>query len=82
MDRSGSIHKFGHLFASGKDREQARRNVVLALKELSIRGDISATVEYISKLVELDDFVENRIDKQWLDKIIALMKELDLLLRE
>jgi acetyl-CoA carboxylase / biotin carboxylase 1 len=75
MDSSGSIHEFadsqfGHLFASGNDREQARRNMVLALKELSIRGDISTTVDYISKLIELEDFIDNRIDTAWLDGII------------
>jgi len=75
MDSSGSIHEFadsqfGHLFASGSDREQARRNMVLALKELSIRGDISTTVNYVSKLIELDDFVNNDIDTAWLDGII------------
>jgi acetyl-CoA carboxylase/biotin carboxylase 1 len=77
MDSSGSIHEFadsqfGHLFANGPNREQARRNMVLALKELSIRGDISTTVDYISKLIELDDFVNNNIDTGWLD---ALIKE-------
>lgn len=75
MDSSGSIHEFadsqfGHLFANGPDREQARRNMVLALKELSIRGDISTTIDYISKLIELDDFVANKIDTGWLDVII------------
>lgn len=75
MDSSGSIHEyadsqFGHLFASGNDREEARRNMVLALKELSIRGDISTTVDYISKLIEFDDFVDNNIDTGWLDKLI------------
>eukprot|EP00529_Nitzschia_sp_RCC80_P015101 CAMPEP_0113491462 /NCGR_PEP_ID=MMETSP0014_2-20120614/27568_1 /TAXON_ID=2857 /ORGANISM="Nitzschia sp." /LENGTH=684 /DNA_ID=CAMNT_0000385253 /DNA_START=233 /DNA_END=2284 /DNA_ORIENTATION=- /assembly_acc=CAM_ASM_000159 len=75
MDSSGSIHEFadsqfGHLFASGVDREQARRNMVLALKELSIRGDISTTVDYISRLIELEDFIENHIDTAWLDGII------------
>jgi acetyl-CoA carboxylase/biotin carboxylase 1 len=75
MDSSGSIHEFadsqfGHLFANGPDREQARRNMVLALKELSIRGDISTTVDYISKLIELEDFVANHIDTGWLDGII------------
>jgi acetyl-CoA carboxylase / biotin carboxylase 1 len=75
MDSSGSIHEFadsqfGHLFANGPDREHARRNMVLALKELSIRGDISTTVDYISKLIELDDFVANKIHTGWLDAII------------
>mmetsp|Transcript_17848 Transcript_17848/g.40959 ORF Transcript_17848/g.40959 Transcript_17848/m.40959 type:complete len:2358 (-) Transcript_17848:336-7409(-) len=75
MDSSGSIHEFadsqfGHLFANGVDREQARRNMVLALKELSIRGDISTTVDYISRLIELEDFIGNNIDTAWLDGII------------
>ena len=75
MDSSGSIHEFadsqfGHLFANGADREQARRNMVLALKELSIRGDISTTVDYISKLIELNEFVNNEIDTAWLDTLI------------
>jgi acetyl-CoA carboxylase/biotin carboxylase 1 len=75
MDSSGSIHEFadsqfGHLFASGINREQARRNMVLALKELSIRGDISTTVDYISKLIELEDFIDNAINTAWLDGII------------
>ena len=46
MDFSGSIHefadsRFGRLFASGNNRESARRNMASALKELGIRGDIS-----------------------------------------
>jgi len=77
MDSSGSVHEFadsqfGHLFANGIDREQARKNMVLALKELSIRGDIYTTVDYISNLIQMDDFTENRIDTGWLDKLIKL----------
>jgi acetyl-CoA carboxylase/biotin carboxylase 1 len=76
MDSSGSVHEFadsqfGHLFSNGVDREQARRNMVLALKELSIRGDISTTVDYISRLIELPDFIDNNIDTAWLDGIIS-----------
>jgi len=59
MDSSGSVHEFadsqfGHLFANGVDREQARKNMVLALKELSIRGDICTTVDYISNLIQME----------------------------
>jgi acetyl-CoA carboxylase/biotin carboxylase 1 len=77
MDSSGSVHEFadsqfGHLFANGIDREQARKNMVLALKELSIRGDISTTVDYISQLIELEDFKKNNIDTGWLDELISL----------
>ena len=41
---SGGLHEFadsqfGHCFSWGENREQARENMVIALKELSIRGD-------------------------------------------
>ncbi|KAJ8902947.1 hypothetical protein NDN08_006265 [Rhodosorus marinus] len=73
---SGGVHEFsdsqfGHLFAWGEDREASRRAMVLALKELSIRGDIRTTVEYLVRLLELDDFRENRITTTWLDMLIA-----------
>ena len=46
MNSSGPIPefadlRFGRLFASGNDRESARRNMASALEELGIRGDIS-----------------------------------------
>ncbi|GMH57545.1 hypothetical protein TrST_g3967 [Triparma strigata] len=76
MDSSGTVHEFadsqfGHLFANGVDREQARKNMVLALQELSIRGDISTTIDYISNLMRLPDFIDNRIDTGWLDRLIS-----------
>lgn len=76
VDSSGLVHEFadsqfGHLFAKGSDREAARKAMVLALKELSIRGDIRTTVEYVSVLMQSEDFVQNRIDTTWLDARIA-----------
>jgi biotin carboxylase/acetyl-CoA carboxylase carboxyltransferase component/biotin carboxyl carrier protein len=73
---SGGVHEFadsqfGHLFAWGETRESSRRSLVLALKELSIRGDIRTTVEYLIKLLEMKDFRENRIHTAWLDALIA-----------
>lgn len=73
---SGGVHEFadsqfGHLFAWGESRESSRRSMVLALKELSIRGDIRTTVEYIIKLLELKEFRENAISTAWLDSLIA-----------
>ncbi len=55
VSSSGGLHKyadsqFGHVFAWGEDREQARRHLGLALKELSIRGDFQTTVEYLVKV--------------------------------
>jgi biotin carboxylase/biotin carboxyl carrier protein len=73
---SGRIHEFadsqfGHIFASGTDREAARRAMVVALKELDIRGEIRTTIEYIIKLLQSEDFINNKIDTTWLDDRIV-----------
>ncbi|KAL1117895.1 hypothetical protein AAG570_004208 [Ranatra chinensis] len=73
---SGGLHEFadsqfGHCFSWGENREQARENLVIALKELSIRGDFRTTVEYLIKLLETESFQMNAIDTAWLDILIA-----------
>lgn len=75
VDSSGLVHEFadsqiGHLFGWGTTREEARRRMVVALKELSIRGDIRTTVEYLVSMMETGDFVGNKIDTEWLDRRI------------
>jgi len=72
---NGGIHEyadsqFGHLFAKGANREQARKNLILALKEIEVRGEIRTTVEYLVQLLETDEFISNTIDTAWLDGII------------
>jgi acetyl-CoA carboxylase/biotin carboxylase 1 len=72
---NGGIHEFadsqfGHLFAKGPTREQARKSLVLALKEIEVRGEIRTTVEYLVQLLETDDFKQNTIDTSWLDGIL------------
>lgn len=47
------------------------RNLVIALKELSIRGDFRTTVEYLITLLETKCFQENSIDTAWLDILIS-----------
>jgi hypothetical protein len=47
------------------------RNLVVALKELSIRGDFRTTVEYLTKLIETESFQNNSCDTGWLDKLIS-----------
>ena len=47
------------------------RNMVLALKELSIRGDFRTTIEYLVTLLETHTFHSNSIDTAWLDQLIA-----------
>jgi acetyl-CoA carboxylase/biotin carboxylase 1 len=80
VDSSGTVHEFadsqfGHLFAHGGDREQARKNMIMALKELSIRGDIRTTTEYIIQLMSSPDFIENRISTAWLDERLKLGRD-------
>ena len=72
---NGGIHEyadsqFGHLFASGPTREDARKSLVLALKEIEVRGDIRTTVEYLIQLLETEEFKQNTIDTSWLDGLI------------
>ena len=47
------------------------RNLVVALKELSIRGDFGTTVEYLIKLLETEEYQTNNITTGWLDRLIA-----------
>uniref|UniRef100_A0A8C9TV64 acetyl-CoA carboxylase n=1 Tax=Scleropages formosus TaxID=113540 RepID=A0A8C9TV64_SCLFO len=73
---AGGLHEFadsqfGHCFSWGENREEAISNMVVALKELSIRGDFRTTVEYLIKLLETESFQHNNIDTGWLDRLIA-----------
>ncbi|KAM9909660.1 hypothetical protein OXX69_005208, partial [Metschnikowia pulcherrima] len=61
VSNQSSIHsfsdsQFGHIFAFGENRQASRKHMVVALKELSIRGDFRTTVEYLIKLLETPDF--------------------------
>jgi acetyl-CoA carboxylase/biotin carboxylase 1 len=72
---NGGIHEFadsqfGHLFAKAATRELARKALILALKEIEVRGEIRTTVEYLVQLLETDKFIENTIDTSWLDGLI------------
>lgn len=72
---NGGIHEyadsqFGHVFAKGSTREEARKSLILALKSIDVRGEIRTTVEYLIKLLETKEFINNRIDTSWLDGII------------
>ncbi|KAI0272407.1 acetyl CoA carboxylase [Gloeopeniophorella convolvens] len=76
VNSAGGLHEyadsqFGHIFAYGQDRSESRKNMVVALKELSIRGDFRTTVEYLIKLLELQAFEENTITTGWLDNLIT-----------
>ncbi|RIA91939.1 acetyl-CoA carboxylase [Glomus cerebriforme] len=76
VNSAGGLHEFadsqfGHIFAYGENRQQSRKNMVVALKELSIRGDFRTTVEYLIKLLETQAFEENSFTTGWLDMLIS-----------
>lgn len=76
VSASGGVHEyadsqFGHIFSYGETRDTARKNLVMALKDLSIRGDFRTTVEYLTVLLEADVYKDNQINTSWLDKLIA-----------
>lgn len=73
---AGGIHsysdsQFGHIFAYGENRSASRKHMVIALKELSIRGDFRTTIEYLIKLLETPAFEDNTITTGWLDELIS-----------
>lgn len=86
VNSSGGVHEyadsqFGHIFSYGETRDAARKNLgikninlVMALKDLSIRGDFRTTVEYLTVLLEADDFKNNSFTTSWLDELIANRK--------
>lgn len=76
VGNQGNIHsfsdsQFGHIFAYGETREASRRSMIVALKELSIRGDFRTTVEYLISLLETEAFETNTITTGWLDEMIS-----------
>lgn len=76
ISSGGSIHQFadsqfGHIFSSGATREDARRGMVRALRNLVIRGEIRTSSAYVLKLLETPAFRDADVSTGWLDKIIA-----------
>merc|ERR1719402_374754 len=73
---SGGLHEyadsqFGHCFSWGENREHARENLVVALKELSIRGDFRTIIEHLVMILEKKEFRDNSFNTGWLDELIA-----------
>jgi len=73
---NGKIHEFadsqfGHIFAKGANREQARKIMQLGLRQMNITGEIRNPVEYLVELADTEAFKNNTIDTAWLDGLIA-----------
>jgi len=72
---NGSIHEyadsqFGHIFAHGGNREEARKALMLSLRNIDVVGDIRNPVEYLVELLGMGAFIDNTIDTSWLDGLI------------
>jgi acetyl-CoA carboxylase/biotin carboxylase 1 len=76
ISSSGGIHEFadsqfGHIFSYGETRDQARKNMIMALKEISIRGEFRTTIEYLVRILEMDEYKTNKVNTSWMDGLIA-----------
>jgi acetyl-CoA carboxylase/biotin carboxylase 1 len=72
----GGLHEyadsqFGHIFSWAENRTEALAGMVVALKEVSIRGDIRTPVEFLVEILETDAIRNNTFHNAWLDQIIA-----------
>ncbi|KPA74560.1 putative mitochondrial acetyl-CoA carboxylase [Leptomonas pyrrhocoris] len=72
----GEIHQFadsqfGHIFSSGETREEARRGMVLALRNLVVRGEVRTSTPYVMELLETPAFRDCDVSTSWLDGLIA-----------
>lgn len=73
---AGGLHEFadsqfGHIFAFGTDRSDARNQMILALKDLNIRGEFKNTNEFLLRLLETPEFTNNEFTTGWLDSLIT-----------
>jgi acetyl-CoA carboxylase/biotin carboxylase 1 len=73
---NGGIHEFadsqfGHIFSKGPTREDARRALQIALKQVAVKGEIRTATDYLVELADTKEFKENTIDTAWLDRLLA-----------
>jgi biotin carboxylase len=47
--------QFGHLFAKGETRDAALRNMVVALGDVAIRGEIHTIVDYVLDMMQVGE---------------------------
>ncbi|ESL05934.1 acetyl-CoA carboxylase [Trypanosoma rangeli SC58] len=76
IGQGGEVHQFsdsqfGHIFSSGETREDARRGMVMALRNLVIRGEIYTSVSYVLELLEREEFIACDVSTAWLDRLIV-----------
>uniref|UniRef100_A0A8R1DU02 Acetyl-CoA carboxylase n=1 Tax=Caenorhabditis japonica TaxID=281687 RepID=A0A8R1DU02_CAEJA len=72
----GKVHEFadsqfGHLFARGRNRQEAIGNILGALQEMEIRASFKSQISYLVDLIREPEFTKNLCNTQWLDERIA-----------
>ena len=72
----GGLHEFadsqfGHIFAWGKDREDSRNSLIIALSEMTVKGEIATPIRFLISILESSDYRENKFSTHWLDEIIS-----------
>eukprot|EP01055_Gregarina_sp_Pseudo9_P005146 Gregarina_sp_Pseudo_9__5145@NODE_543_length_2603_cov_5_671217_g513_i0_p1_GENE_NODE_543_length_2603_cov_5_671217_g513_i0NODE_543_length_2603_cov_5_671217_g513_i0_p1_ORF_typecomplete_len834_score176_79CPSase_L_D2/PF02786_17/2_4e59Biotin_carb_C/PF02785_19/1_5e23Biotin_carb_C/PF02785_19/6_9e03Biotin_carb_N/PF00289_22/1_1e22ATPgrasp_3/PF02655_14/3_2e16Biotin_lipoyl/PF00364_22/2_1e03Biotin_lipoyl/PF00364_22/2_5e12ATPgrasp/PF02222_22/2e11ATPgrasp_Ter/PF15632_6/2_4e10Dala_Dala_lig_C/PF07478_13/3e10ATPgr len=60
--------QFGHIFATGPNREAARTVLLLSLRSLIVRGEICTNVEALQKILESPDFINNETYTTWVEQ--------------
>eukprot|EP00798_Chlamydomonas_sp_ICE-L_P011177 gene11177-18790_t len=84
----GGIHEysdsqFGHLFAKGSNRESCIRSLVVALRDLTIRGEIRTSVDYLIDMIQICTSVDYLIDmtqiRTSVDDLIDMIQSVDML---
>lgn len=76
VSSGGSIHQysdsqFGHVFSTGVTREDARRGMIRALRNLVVRGEIRTSTSYVLSLLESPVFCNGEARTSWVDMLIA-----------
>lgn len=71
----GALHayadsQFGHVFAGGSTRNEARKRLIWGLQQLQIKGDIRTPINFLQVLLQQPAFVNHTLNTEWLDGII------------
>jgi acetyl/propionyl-CoA carboxylase alpha subunit/acetyl-CoA carboxylase carboxyltransferase component len=63
-------NQFGHIVAWGKNREIARKRMILFLENLKINSEMINTANFLKELLKKDIFIKEQHNVRYLDKTI------------
>nr|XP_027202841.1 acetyl-CoA carboxylase-like [Dermatophagoides pteronyssinus] len=82
IGQGGTVHQYcdsqiGHIFCVADNREQARKYLVRALHQLTIRGEISVNISALLVILNHEDYIANKTWTKWLeDKNICRVQQI------